>query len=134
LPGITVSVNGQTEFKKVADLAGLAKDNNVRIRGRQGAGNTVIATEVELIDPKADTKVSLQGVVQSAADPVITILGVLVNTGGFADPKDFHGLSDQPIGRAAFFNAVKPKTTIVKAKGTLTLLGPVWKEVELESD
>jgi len=129
LTGITVSVNGQTEFKKVANLAGLAKDNNVRIRGRQGAGNTVIATEVELIDPKADTKVSLQGVVQSAADPVITILGIPIDTSSL----ELRGTDDVLISNSAtFFTAVKPNTTIVKAKGTLP--DPSWNEVELESD
>jgi len=129
LPGITVSVNGQTEFKKVADLAGLAKDNNVRIRGRQGAGNTVIATEVEFRNAKPDSKVTLQGVEQSAADPFITILGTTIDTSGL----QLQGTDDVLISNSdTFFSAVRPNTTIVKAKGTLP--GPVWKEVELESD
>jgi hypothetical protein len=132
LTGIIVSVNGQTEFKKVLDLTGLKINYNVRIRGRQGAGNTVIATEVELIDTKADTKVSLQGVVQSLLVPsTITILGIPIDTSGL----ELRGTDDllPPISSSAFFGAVKPTITIVKAQGDLTKPS-VWKEVELESD
>jgi cytoskeletal protein CcmA (bactofilin family) len=130
LPDITVSVvTGQTELKNVANLAGITVGNNVRIRGRQGAGNTVIATEVEFRNAKPDSKVTLQGVVQSPLiPPSITILGTTIDTSGL----QLQGTDDVLINSPTFFSAVKPDTTIVKAKGTLP--GPVWKEVELESD
>src|SRR5882762_1295376 len=47
LPGVTVTVNGLTQFNNVANFAGLANGDHVRIRGRASGSNTVIATEVE---------------------------------------------------------------------------------------
>ena len=136
LPGITVSVNSQTQFKNVSDLAGLTSGNNVRIRGREGAGNTVIATEVELRDDLPKTDVDLQGPVQDVSNPNLTILGVQVdtsvNTSGFSDPDDFQGQNDQPIGRAAFFDVVTVGT-LVKVKGRLNGAVVTWREAELEN-
>lgn len=131
LPGITISVNSQTEFKNVANLAGLATGNNVRIRGREGVGNTVIAMEVELRDTNSNIDIDLQGAVQAVSNPNLTILGVQVNTNGFSNPDDFQGLDDQPIGRAAFFNAVQVGT-LVKVKGRLNGAIVTWREAELE--
>ena len=131
LPGITISVNSQTEFKNVANLAGLVTGNNVRIRGREGVGNTVIAMEVELRNPDPNVDIDLQGAVQAVLNPNLTILGVQVNTSGFSDPDDFQGVDDQPIGRAAFFNAVEVGT-LVKVKGRLNGAVVTWREAELE--
>ena len=131
LPGITISVNSQTEFKNVANLAGLATGNNVRIRGREGVGNTVIAMEVELRDTNSNIDIDLQGAVQAVSNQNLTILGVQVNTNGFSNPDDFQGLDDQPIGRAAFFNAVNVGT-LVKVKGRLNGAIVTWREAELE--
>ena len=129
LPGITISVNSQTEFKNVANLAGISVGSNVRIRGREEASNTVIATEVEFRNANPDSKVTLQGVAQSPLNPPsITILGNTIDTSGL----QLQGTDDVLINSFTFFSEVKPNTTIVKAKGTLP--GPVWKEVELESD
>jgi len=128
---ITVSVNSQTEFRSVANLSALAVGNNVRIRGREGAGNTVIATEVEFRNASPNPDVDLQGPVQVVSNPNLTILGVLVNTNGFSDPDDFQGLTDQPIGRAAFFNAVNIGAP-VKVKGRLVGGAVTWREAELE--
>ena len=131
LPGITISVNSQTEFKNVANLAGLVTGNNVRIRGREGVGNTVIAMEVELRNPDPNVDIDLQGAVQAVSNPNLTILGVQVNTSSFSDPDDFQGVNDQPIGRAAFFNAVEVGT-LVKVKGRLNGAVVTWREAELE--
>jgi len=134
LPGITIIVvNGQTMFKGVVDLAGIESGDNVRIRGRESAGNTVIATEVELRNPKPNLNpdVDLQGPVQVVSNQNLTILGVQVNTSGFTDPDDFQGLTDKPIGRAAFFTAVN-FGALVKVKGRLTGGAVTWREAELE--
>jgi hypothetical protein len=131
LPGITISVNNQTEFKNLANLAGLATGNNVRVRGREGAGNMVIAMEVELRDANSNIDIDLQGAVQAVSNPNLTILGVQVNTSGFSNPDDFQGLDDQPIGRAAFFNVVTIGT-LLKVKGRLNGGIVTWREAELE--
>ncbi|MEQ1563073.1 MAG: hypothetical protein ABL935_06715, partial [Nitrospiraceae bacterium] len=64
------------------------------------------------------------------SNPNLTILGVAVNTSALNND-DFQGLSDQPIGRAAFFNAVNVGT-LVKLKGRLNGGVVTWREAELE--
>ena len=136
---ITINWNkAATEFKGVTPLMG----DRVKVRGREGATVNpivnVIATEVDGSGPDTCTTtppcdVSLQGAVQAISTPnqTVTILGVQINTSGFTDPTDFQGLNGQPIGRAAFFNAVNVGT-LVQVKGRLTAVGITWGEVELE--
>jgi len=133
LPGITVTVNGLTEFKGGASsLNNLLVGNHVRIRGRLGSGTTVIASEIERISP--DTRVELQGTIDLIAGPsgseVVTILGVQVDTStvGFA----FEDVDDNVINRAAFF-AQAVVGTLVKARGDLVGgITVTWSEMELE--
>ncbi len=131
LPGITVQVNSQTEFKNVSDLSCIASDDHVRIRGRVASSNTVIASELELRSP--DTDVDLQGPVEAFTSPPVdsvTILGVVVDTTAIAN-NNFEGLDDTPIGRAAFF-ATLQTTDLVKAQGNLAGNTVIWDEIELE--
>ena len=132
VPGVTVLVNSQTAFKNVANLSAVAVGNNVRVRGREGAGNTVIATEVERKSASPDNNVVLQGVVQTVANPSLTVLGVTINTIGL----QLKDINDNPINPTTFFGAVTAQQTVIKAKGRL--IGPpatsVWEELELESE
>lgn len=126
LPGVTVTVNSQTEGGNI--LNGLSGGDHVRVRGRVNGSSSVIATRIELRSP--DTDVDLQGPVQSIADQVLTILGVTVDTSGI-DNGNFEGLNDQVIGRAAFFNTVTVGT-LVKVQGRLDGTVVTWREAELE--
>ena len=130
LTGVTVSVNSQTEIKADSGntLNDLSAGDHVRVRGRVGAGNSVIATRVE--QRQADDDVDLQGPVQVESSPNLTILGVTVNTSAFNND-DFEGIDDQSIGRVAFFNAVQVGT-LVKVQGRLSGGVVTWREVELE--
>jgi hypothetical protein len=133
LSGVTVAVNSQTEFKAnggntIADLDDLSVGDHVRVRGRVGGSNSVIATRVE--QRSADDDVDLQGPVQAVSDPNLTILGVTVDTTGIAD-NDFKGLDDGAIGQITFFNTVKVGT-LVKVKGRLNGGVVTWREAELE--
>jgi hypothetical protein len=133
LPGVTAAVNSQTEFKAnggnaITGLNDLAVGDHVRVRGRAGSSNSVISTRVE--QRSADDDVDLQGPVQAVSNPNLTILSIAVNTSALND-NDFQGLNDQPIGRAAFFNAVKVGM-LVKIKGRLNGAVVTWREVELE--
>ena len=130
LPGVMVSVNSQTEFKADSGntLNDLSVGDHIQVRGRVGGGNSVIATRVE--QRSADDEVDLQGPVQAVSNPNLTILGVTVNTSALND-NDFQGVNDQPIGRAAFFNAVKVGT-LVKVQGRLNGDIVTWREAELE--
>ncbi|MDP1945946.1 MAG: DUF5666 domain-containing protein [Nitrospirota bacterium] len=133
LSGVTVNVNSQTEFNAnggntITGLNDLSIGDHVRVRGRAGAGNSVIATRVE--QRSASDEVDLQGPVQAVSNPNLTILGVAMNTSALNND-DFQGLNDQPIGRAAFFNAVNVGT-LVKMKGRLNGGVVTWREAELE--
>jgi hypothetical protein len=130
LPGLTVTVNSQTEFKLNSGntLNDLSDGDHVRVRGRVGGINSVIATRVE--QRSVDLDVELQGPVQSISGRELTILGVAVDTSGISD-NNFQGLNDQPIVRSAFFNAVNVGT-LVKVKGRLDGLSVTWREAELE--
>jgi hypothetical protein len=137
---ITINWNkATTEFKGNTPVVGVG--DRVKVRGREGATVVgivnVIATEVDGsgLDNCTTCDVDLQGAVQafSATNQTLTILGVEINTSGFSDPADFKGTSDQEIGRAAFFNAVKVGT-VVQVKGRLTTGVITWREVELEEE
>lgn len=132
LLGVTVITNSLTEFKNANDLNDFNTGNpHVRIRGRVAAGNTVIASEVELRSP--DTGVVLQGPVDAIpppVDPIVTILGVAVDTTSIQDA-NFEGVDDMMIGRAAFFSAIGAGT-VVKLQGELAGSTVLWDEAELE--
>ena len=131
LPGITVFVNAQTEFKGgISNLGQLLVGDHIRVRGRPTGTNTVIAAEVE--KRSADTRVILEGAVQAVANLTVTVLGVPINTSTIADD-NFEGPNDSAIGRAAFFNAVKVGS-VVKAQGDLVGGAVVWDEIEFEGE
>ncbi len=131
LPGITVTANSLTRFENVANFAGLADGNHLRIRGRLSGSATVIATEIERISTTPDNRVELQGPIQSitVASPnqIVTILGVAVDTTATA----FQDVDDSMITRDAFF-ARAAVGTLVKARGDLSGSTITWSEMELE--
>lgn len=133
--GVTVGVNSQTEFKAnggntITDLNDLSVGDHVRVRGRVGDGNSVIATRVQ--QRSVDDDVDLQGPVQAVSNPNLTILGVTVDTSGISEA-NFRGLDDGTIGRTAFFDAVKVGT-LVKMQGRLNGSVVTWHEAELEGE
>jgi hypothetical protein len=133
LSGVTVSVNSQSEFKangenQVTGLTHLSVGDHMRVRGRVGSNNFVIATRVE--QRSGDTDVDLQGPVQSISGQVLTILGVAVDTSTISND-NFEGLNERLIGHAPFFNAVK-EGMLVKVKGRLDGAVVTWREAELE--
>jgi hypothetical protein len=137
LPGITVFVNAQTDFKGgISNLAGLNVNvppdppDHIRVRGRPTGTNTVIAVEVERLS--ADTRVILEGAVQSVVNPNVTALGVLINTSPISE-SNFKGSNDVEIGRTAFFTAIKVGT-LVKAQGDWNGSSVVWNEIEIEGE
>ncbi len=126
LSPITVDTNAQTAFKD----GSVVENDHIRVRGRQTGTNSVVAAEVDKLS--TDTRVILEGAVQSAADPNVTVLGVLIDTTPVADDK-FKGPNDGVIGRAAFFSTAK-EGTLVKAKGIRNGSSVGWNEIEIESD
>ena len=132
LPGIIVTINEFTEINATpADiLDDIESGEHVRIRGRESTG-TVLATQLK--ESSGDvSQIVLQGPVESAADPIVTILGETVDTTGF-DFTQFLGADETPIGRDTFFNTVR-RDDIVKAQGKLSSGTVRWEGVELEDD
>jgi hypothetical protein len=143
LPGITVTANAFTEFKDT--IGGASETNltplngrNVRIRGRASGAASVIASKIE--DRGAavvNADVILQGFATGATNPTFEILGVTVNTSQLDDPADFEDANDNAIGSTAFYSALAPSGTLVKAKGQLpaasnALDANTLRQVELE--
>jgi hypothetical protein len=135
LPGVQVTANAFTDFKGNPDLASF-NNRNVRIRGRASGATSVIATEIEDRGPSnANGDAILQGAVAKSdvTVPTFKILGVTVDTTGLA-ANAFKDVNDNPIGSAAFFNALSANGGLVKAKGKLpgALAVGSLEEVELE--
>lgn len=130
LPGVTVTMNSLTTFVGVDSIDELTPNNHVQIRGHLNGDSALIATEVKSAQPSAN--VVLQGPVDQAVDPIVTILGVSIDTSGFLDDQ-FKGLNDLPIGRTAFFdpNGNGVSSSLVKAQGSADET-EIWNQVELE--
>ncbi|HSW27601.1 MAG TPA: DUF5666 domain-containing protein, partial [Burkholderiaceae bacterium] len=133
LNGITIETNSLTEFKNVT-FAQLAVGNNLMIRGRPGANNTVIATELERQDTAPDSRVIIQAVASAVSAPNITLAGFVVNTTNIPD-NEFNDVNGNVIGRDAFFAAAAPGK-LIKARGTLSgntiVFGQQDGEIEFE--
>lgn len=128
LPGVTISVNAQTELRDGGNTITLndLNGNHVRVRGRVSGASSVIATRIELRSPDSD--VDLQGPVQSINGNEIIILGLSVDT---STVNHFESVSGTSISRAAFLAAVSVNS-LVKVKGVLSGTVVVWDEAELE--
>lgn len=130
LNGITIEVNSLTQFKNRA-FNQLAVGNNMRIRGRPGAGSNVIATEVEHRDDAPDSRVILQAVASAVAAPNVTLQGIVVNTTPISD-NNFKDINDASIGRTAFFQQAAPGK-LIKVRGSLAGSTVTWdQEIQLE--
>ena len=142
-PGIDIAYNSVlTETEGGADLSTLASGDHIKIRGRtlgnSACGNTscMLATQLELdaSNPGAAKPFSighngfLQGPVDVVADPLITILGVTLDT-SIIPIFEGEGVTD----KASFFSKVKVGS-LVEVHGTRDGLGDVtWESIELEN-
>lgn len=127
LSPLNVDTNAQTIFKNGSSVA---LNNHIRVRGRPTGTNTVIAAEVEILTLTPGTQVILEGAVQSALNPNVTVLGVLIDTSPISD-SNFKGSGVN--SRAAFFATVK-LGTLVKAQGDWNGSSVVWSEIEIEGE
>ncbi|WP_330893185.1 DUF5666 domain-containing protein [Candidatus Deferrimicrobium sp.] len=142
--GVTVAVNTLTQYEdgssvnlKTFGQANILAGDTLKVSAFLDNNASIVATRVERIDAIAFDQHTLQGPVGAKANPTLTILGVTVTTtaGGTtflqADETPFPGLAplDQQI---AFFNAVTPGQTIVKARGQFSLGGVLATEVKIE--
>lgn len=134
--GIPVTVTATTELKdgssvqlRTFSLANVAVGNHLEIVGFLDAGGNVVASKLERRNP--DVRKIIQGPASAASEAgnTVTILGVTVNTAG----AQFEDMNDAPITAAAFFGAIIPDRTVVKARGTVFANNTLTAtEVELE--
>ncbi|TWJ18264.1 DUF5666 domain-containing protein [Geobacter argillaceus] len=139
LNGVTVSVDSGTLFKDSDNsggktpvvsfgLANIAVNDHLEIVGFVNSSGSVIATKIER--RKASAVIIVQGPVAAANTTAntLTILGITVNIGS-ASLKDATG---NPVVLTTFFTLVKPGTTVVKAKGSLSGTTLTATEAEIE--
>lgn len=112
---------------------GFAAGDGVKLRARLNPDGTLIATRLENVSP--NNRVELQGPATNIADPMVTIVGIAVDTSTIRedDPSGSNfEIEDAPVSRAAFFAAVSASANpIVKARADLP--APlVWDHIELE--
>lgn len=131
LPGLIVTFGPATELKNLGSLAEVAAGGHLRLRGRPGLGNSIVATELELRDTRSDPRVELRAAAQAIGSDSLTLQGVVVDTSGFADA-DFKDGGDASIGRSAFFAGIRVGS-VLKLRGSLSGSRVAWKEAEIET-
>ncbi|WP_341888608.1 DUF5666 domain-containing protein [Variovorax sp. YR752] len=128
--GVSISVPSFAELRDVASVGDLAVGNHLRLRGKLGSGNSMVATRLELRSDTPDADLELQGPVTAfAAETSVTLLGVTVPTSAVSS---YQNASGTTISRAAFFTALKVGT-LAKAKGERIGATVSWNELELEN-
>lgn len=129
LPGVTVTVTSITELKDLLAVGDLAVGNHLRLRGKLGSGNSVVASRLELRSTTPDRDVELQAPATAVvADTSITLLGITVP----AADLEFQDANEALISQTAFFAAAKVNT-LIKAKGRLSGSVLTWRELQLEN-
>ncbi|HEX9204394.1 MAG TPA: DUF5666 domain-containing protein [Candidatus Deferrimicrobiaceae bacterium] len=136
--GREVQVTSKT--KNGSLLSTLNVGDGVKIRAFLNQDNvTFTATELATTNAVDPDRHIIQGLVISASNPTIVLIkgtgGFTVDTTGLSDA-NFKDDNDASIGRAAFFSALKPGQTVVKARGTpgsgTLTVAPPDGEVEIE--
>ncbi len=126
LPGISVDVTTNTELRDVT-LGTLAAGQHLRIRGKLGNGNSMIATRLELRSARSD--VELQAPAQAITpETSLRLLGVDIST---TTGMQYRDINDAAISRSAFFAAARVNG-LIKANGSLSGAAVTWNELELE--
>ena len=111
LTGLVIQFDSQTALQGQGNprlLTDLRSDDHLHIHGPPRGGNAVLATKVVRIAPKPN--VQLQGFVATAADPIVVLLGVSIDTSSIAESgfKGAHGAK----GRSAFFTGLSSGMTV----------------------
>ena len=132
LSGIGVTVTSLTKITGSAkDFDQIQPGDHIRVRGRLGAGASVLATKVQVTPSSPNFNlVILQGPVNAISRPEIVILGITVDTTTIPD-NNFKGVggTDQ---RTEFFRRVQAGS-LVRVNGETGITGGVtWEGISLE--
>jgi hypothetical protein len=112
------ALHGQGNPRRISDLN---SGDHLQIHGRLRGGNTVLAKEVERSDPKSNVQV--QGLLTSATDPIIVLLGASIDT-SLIPESGFRGRYGV-IGRSAFFSSLSTGKR-VSVQGNVTNTTVAW--------
>ncbi len=124
LAGLVIQFDGETALHGQGNprqIGDLRNGDHLKIHGRPRDGNTVLAREVERSDPKSN--VQMQGLITSAADPIVVLLGASIDTSSISD-SGFRG-RDGVIGRSAFFSDLSSGKKIA-LRGTVLDERVIW--------
>jgi len=130
LSGMTVTVNPLTDYNNARNLADVAVGNYVRITGRALATTpgSVLATLVDWESDAPTPEPKLRGpLTVDPVDPIVTVLGVSIDTSGWADSR-FTGAAS---GRNAFFAKARANH-IVHLNGKGVGNSVIWDSIELK--
>jgi hypothetical protein len=125
---LTIKTSDVTKIFGVADkLEDIEIEKHVKILGYAAGADSVQAIQVKV--EKSNDKVKLQGPVTSIGEPVVSVLGVDVDTRQIKDD-GFETAQDGLISRDEFFSAVAVGDT-VNAGGNLSGDLVNWKSIEM---
>lgn len=106
VPGITVKMNSTTIYIdksnaniRTFSLSNIVQGDHLSIKGSKDGNNSIVASLIERSNP--DTKVSLNGPVDSAISPTIVVLGVNTAT---STTTQFIDANKNPVSQTAFFS------------------------------
>jgi hypothetical protein len=112
LPALVIQFDGKTALHGQGNprhLNDLRSGDHLQIHGRLRDGNTVLAKEVERSDPTSNVQV--QGLITSATDPIVVLLGASIDTSSIPE-SGFRGRYGV-IGRSAFFSGLSSGKKVV---------------------
>ena len=124
LPALVIQFDGKTALHGQGNprhLNDLSNGDHLKIHGRLRDGNTVLAKEVERSDPTSNVQV--QGLVTSATDPIVVLLGASIDTSSIPE-NGFQGRYGV-IGRSAFFSGLSSGKKVV-LRGTYQANTVTW--------
>ena len=118
------ALHGQGNPRRLDDLH---SGDHLQIDGRLRGGNTVLAREVERSNPTSNVQV--QGLVTSAADPIIVLLGASIDTSSIPE-SGFRGLYGV-VGRGTFFAGLTSGKKVA-LRGTVLENTVTWSSASLD--
>jgi hypothetical protein len=124
LPALVIQFDGKTALHGQGNprhLNDLRSGDHLQIHGRLRDGNTVLAKEVERSDPTSNVQV--QGLVTSATDPIVVLLGASIDTSSIPE-SGFLGRYGA-IGRSGFFAGLSSGKKVV-LRGTYQANTVTW--------
>lgn len=124
LAGLVIQFDSKTALHGQGNprvLTDLRSGDHLQIQGQLRGGNTILAKEVERSDPKSN--VQLQGLVTSAANPIVVLLGASIDT-SLIPESGFRGRYGV-IGRSAFFSGLSSGKKVV-LRGTYQANTVTW--------